>query len=625
MSECLATPVWSPTTPTTADRMSTRSAVDVLAARLAQQADRPHSAVADCQQDLWISIFFDGTGNNEKIDAPTYEHSNVARLYRAADESPSIGRIRIYVPGIGTPFREIGDRGGKLAMAVGQGGEARLEWAMERLEQEIREAAARAQNPVNKIRGIHLALFGFSRGAALARAFARRVARRCKRSGAGWIWADGGYPFRLYFMGLFDTVASVGVPASARHYATEAAALMPLTGAIPVLVASQADGHGAWASDLRIPSMVERCVHYCAAHEIRNSFPLDSVLEAGRYPDNCVEVFYPGAHSDVGGGYRPGEGGRNLNRFAMLSLIPLKAMYDEAVKAGVPLRRIEGLPRDLREDFIPTDQADREARQLLSRRFNRYLQVVGAQGRPIGETILAHMKLYFRWRIVHIERKLRARRQGETDIDTRRLNEYDAALARERQSKQAQVDRLRQEYEAAEDAQAAARSMYNRRRASATHRAAFEQATERVDQALWALLEQQAVLETMPSRAQQWIAALDRYDQQFLEDSERVRTKDPKTLRPFDRILREAWEMEPLTDPDVLALFDEHITDSLAGFAADRTRATDPRRLYQGGDDTIQYAYAADPEANRVAQRKPPQAILVNLPDTSPVLRQPLM
>jgi flagellin-like hook-associated protein FlgL len=624
MSECLAIPVRAPTTPTTPDSMATRSAVETLAARLAQRTDQPHSAVADCQQELWVSIFFDGTGNNEKIDAPTFEHSNVARLYRAADDSPSMGRIPIYVPGIGTPFREIGDRGGKLAMAVAQGGEARLEWAMRRLDQEVREAAARAQNPVNKIRGIHLALFGFSRGAAQARAFARRVARRCKQSGAGWAWADGGYPFRLYFMGLFDTVASVGVPAAARRYAGEAAALMPLVGAIPVLMASQADGHSAWASDLRIPAMVERCVHYCAAHEIRNSFPLDSVLEDGRYPANCHEVFYPGVHSDVGGGYRPGEGGRNLNRFAMMSLVPLRAMYDEAVKAGVPLRRLETLDDAVKDDFLPPTRADREARQLLSRRFNRYLQVVGAQGRPIGETILAHMKLYFRWRIVHIGRKLRARRLGEADLDTRRLNEYDAALAREREAKQAEVDRLRREYEAAKDAQAAARSMYNRRRASATHRAAFEQASERADHASWALTHQEATLGTMPSRAEELIASLERYDQQFLEDSARVRAEDPKTLRPFARILREAWEMEPLTDPDVVALFDDHITDSLAGFAMDRTRATDPRRLYQGGDNAVQYARAADPEASRVAQRGSMHVPPAPAAASSHALRQPL-
>ncbi len=82
-------------------------------ARFAAMADRlpdADAAVADCQEDLWLTIFFDGTGNNEKIDAPTFEHSNVARLHRARkDDSESAGRYSFYVPGIGTPFREVGD------------------------------------------------------------------------------------------------------------------------------------------------------------------------------------------------------------------------------------------------------------------------------------------------------------------------------------------------------------------------------------------------------------------------------------------------------------------------------------------------------------------------------------
>jgi len=89
--------------------------------------------------------------------------------------------------------------------------------------------------------------------------------------------------------------------------------------------------------------MAERCIHHVAAHEIRNSFPLDTVLQDGRYAANVVEVVYPGVHSNVGGGYRPGEGGRLANPFGMLSAIPLQAMYDEAYRAGVPLRPIATL------------------------------------------------------------------------------------------------------------------------------------------------------------------------------------------------------------------------------------------------------------------------------------------
>jgi Uncharacterized alpha/beta hydrolase domain (DUF2235) len=57
-----------------------------------------------------------------------------------------------------------------------------------------------------------------------------------------------------------------------------------------------------WANGLEIPPLIEQCVHMVAAHEIRNSFPLDSALQGLQYPFNVREMVYPGAHSDVGGG-----------------------------------------------------------------------------------------------------------------------------------------------------------------------------------------------------------------------------------------------------------------------------------------------------------------------------------
>ncbi|MGY0620074.1 T6SS phospholipase effector Tle1-like catalytic domain-containing protein [Lysobacter sp. A378] len=521
-------------------------------------------------------MYFDGTGNNEKIDAPTFEHSNVARLYRAMpDDARAAGRFTFYVPGIGTPFREIGDPGGKLAMVVALGGEKRLEWAMQRIEKEIRSAEARAKNPANKIRSINIALFGFSRGAALARAFALQIEHKCRKnlSGLGQLW-QGKYPTRLYFMGLFDTVAAVGAPTSARKYRREAALTQPLAsmmlgpvvGVVPVLVTSTADGHMDWASDLRIPAMVEDCVHFCAAHENRNSFPLDTVLEDARYPGNCTEMVYPGVHSNVGGGYRPGEGGRNRNRFAMISLIPLKAMYSRAIKAGVPLKDIHAAESRVKDDFLPPEASDIIARNQLSERFNHYMTVVGWGGKPIGVTVSDHMRMYFRWRIHHVVQKRQAREAGHSHWEAERLRAYDNALAPERTAKRAEEERKR----------------------AALLRAADGSADK--EQLKWALIQQSATVNTMPSEAQTLIDALDKYDRQFIEDSKRVLNAELDGLRPFERVLRDAWDAPDLADEKIIALFDEYVTDSLAGFDSDRTRAVDHRWLYQGGDDTIDYA-----------------------------------
>jgi hypothetical protein len=603
----------APTLRVEPDRIEPLAAADRMASQLMQRPEVRSGPVADCQQDLWLTVFFDGTGNNRDIDVPTFEHSSIARLNRAmAQDATSIGRRTLYIPGLGTPFREIGDKGGDLGMGLAVGGEGRIAWAMDQVEADIKVAAARAVNGTNKIRSINIAVFGFSRGAATARAFARRIAGKCSGSGTSWFWNDGKYPTRLYFLGLFDTVASSGLPTGARKFGHVAikAGTNSATGPIGAMVAgvglflATRDGHSAWASDLRIPAMVERCVHYCSAHEMRNSFPLDTVLDEGRYPANCSEVYYPGVHSNVGGGYRPGEGARNTNRFAMLSLIPLHAMYGEAVKAGVPLRSFAAMPLERRDDFFGGEASDKQARADLCKRFNHYMATIGNGPKNVGQCVRDHMHMYFRWRIVHIDQKLTSKRAGQLGWDARRLIEYDKGLAAERAQKQARLDALKKEYEVAKDASDAAWSWYCRGRAHEDRRLAYEQAQARSEQAKWAVVEQEAVVNTLPSDAKALIESLDKYDQQFLDDSKLVRASDPKELTPFGTILRDAWDSSPLKDPEILAFFDEYITDSLAGFAKDLTRATEHRWLYQGGDTRYVYGEDSDEAKKRRAEEE---------------------
>jgi len=97
--------------------------------------------------------------------------------------------------------------------------------------------------------------------------------------------------------------------------------------------------------------MIEQCVHYIAAHEVRDSFPLDSVRDGKSYPPNCVEIIYPGVHSDVGGGYAPGEQTRSLKDDEKLSQIPLLHMYRAALAAGVPLRALGEMSEKVRATF----------------------------------------------------------------------------------------------------------------------------------------------------------------------------------------------------------------------------------------------------------------------------------
>lgn len=605
VNTCQALPAGAECGPKQSIKNDAQRATSRGAAKHASQA----TPVADCQQEPWLTFYFDGTGNNEEIDAPTAEHSNVARLFRARKaDIKALGHMSFYIPGIGTPFREIGDKGGDWKSAVGRGGQARLDWAWRMYQGQVAAAAARANNPVNKIRMIHVAVFGFSRGAALARAFTVKLQQHCDPVGAGWVTKQGRHPIRLYFMGLFDTVASVGVPTSARKFQAEAAALVrvsPWLAAVPVWVASTADGHASWASDLRIPAMSLRCVHHIAAHEIRNSFPLDTLLEGGRYPSNTVEVVYPGVHSNVGGGYRPGEGGRLSSPFGMLSAIPLQAMYDEAYKAGVPIRSLQELRSSKKqtdvvvyEDFHPLSAADQTTRQTLIRRFNHYMKAVGQGAAPVGQMVAAHMKLYFRWRIIDVGRKRLAAQKGEQDQTAKRLSASEAKWSQERAAKQSSLDKV--EYEAlglelkAHMLNLTASSMF-----PGDQQHEFLREAQKCRQRAATLREQavpiQASLTTMPSSDGSLVKNMAQYDREFMQESERVLKARKDSLKGFDRLLREAWDEPVLRDLDVIAFFDDYVIDSLASFAMDRTSATEARVLYQGKDDRVNYAKAQVP------------------------------
>ncbi|MBS7672703.1 DUF2235 domain-containing protein, partial [Vibrio cholerae] len=64
-----------------------------------------------CARSLHISLFFDGTNNNEPYDTHKAEPphpTNIARLYHATILKLESGYFRYYIPGVGTPFPEIG-------------------------------------------------------------------------------------------------------------------------------------------------------------------------------------------------------------------------------------------------------------------------------------------------------------------------------------------------------------------------------------------------------------------------------------------------------------------------------------------------------------------------------------
>jgi len=87
-----------------------------------------------CAHSLHISLFFDGTNNNEPYDThkATPPHpTNIARLYHATLEQPESGYFRYYIPGVGTPFPEIGELDFSMrGLAFANRGEDRVNWGL---------------------------------------------------------------------------------------------------------------------------------------------------------------------------------------------------------------------------------------------------------------------------------------------------------------------------------------------------------------------------------------------------------------------------------------------------------------------------------------------------------------
>ena len=605
-------------------------------AKALQACGKRLAPTASCKVKLKIAIFFDGTGNNLDADLGTFEHSNVARLYRAHPRDDEVKHeYRRYVPGLGTYFKDVGDPGDDNGMAFARYGDVRLEWAMKEVDKIIEEYVPQ------RILSIHFALSGFSRGAALARAFAVMLQKRCRQVGAHWHWDTPDRPADIYFLGIWDTVASVGLPASSGQLSIRIAkkwvtldeglekrrtasddglappdkkgepqpgiALGHRPGAMPA--PGLAAGHMGWGDDLRLPPMTLKCVHFTAGHEVRNSFPLDSVREGIRLPVGISvdERVYPGVHSDVGGGYRPGEGGKSPHPEELMSLIPLNEMLAEAVKAGVPLTQ------PIPDDF-------RMAQQML-KRWKAYMAHPSLTGNRSTEAwMLAHMRLYYAWRFHVIRRNQAAKGRAEAaDINAREktFREEEALLDKQITEAEKEPERLAamKERDAA-NAELEAATMKNRstgggnpywrsrEKQMAEARVAQARARKAAADKNFAEADDKrarlvARKRTLPGSG--LVKNMDNYDANLMLDVKTILDQQRRLpnvpLRPHYVRLIEAYEAEfnqnrgLLNDyPDALALFDNHVHDSLAGFAKDATLPSDPRIVFVGGDERAMHA-----------------------------------
>lgn len=113
-----------------------------------------------------------------------------------------------------------------------------------------------------------LVVLGFSRGAALARKFASSILGKCKKC-------------KVSFLGVFDTVAAMdGVHRKGERISSD-----------------------VFFENGTLNSRINKAVHLVSLDETRVPFSPTLINEDEEKPDRILEAWFPGVHSDIGGGY----------------------------------------------------------------------------------------------------------------------------------------------------------------------------------------------------------------------------------------------------------------------------------------------------------------------------------
>ncbi|MGB3704047.1 MAG: DUF6531 domain-containing protein [Castellaniella sp.] len=186
-------------------------------------------------------------------------------------------------------------------------------------------------NALNRAQGaatpVPIDILGYSRGAALARDFANRIAQHTRD---GWFSYDDplrgtiGLCVDLRFLGLFDTVAQFGLLGAANA-----------------------------GFDLGIAGAWHWVAHAVALHELRTLFPLVSAAgDAG----NTVEAPFIGAHADIGGGLLLDERLQPIPE-GDLSDVALNWMRWQALAALVPLAELAPSDRTVTNPLLHDERS----------------------------------------------------------------------------------------------------------------------------------------------------------------------------------------------------------------------------------------------------------------------------
>ena len=231
-----------------------------------------------------IIFSFDGTGN-EPSDSKSYMEdesiSNILKLHillgggiltdRSETKTINGGdQITYYYNGIGTREGSLSSIPllGKLITKVQQKINQELAPSWGDARRILSEAMADFADSDYDSSNDKLVVFGFSRGAALARKFVSMLLRENEKC-------------RVNFLGVFDTVAAMdGIHRGGEKISSD-------------VVFENGTLH----------QNVEQAVHIVSLDENRVPFTPTLINQDGNDNDRILEVWFPGVHSDIGGGY----------------------------------------------------------------------------------------------------------------------------------------------------------------------------------------------------------------------------------------------------------------------------------------------------------------------------------
>lgn len=205
-----------------------------------------------------------------------------------------------------------------------------IEYVGQRVEKE-------ENNAFTKIKYIHFYVFGFSRGSACARLLSYIVARDAgdevgtlKKDEGGLIKKNAEKEFKKYlphkffkngkvsflsdyngkmdvdFLGIYDTVSAIGFlkeedinKEGDGHVNSLRYLFLSDSDFWDNFHRENVDCNGLYSPTL---SHVKSTCHICALDEFRANFALTDIGDAANNKEN-IELFIPGCHSDIGGGY----------------------------------------------------------------------------------------------------------------------------------------------------------------------------------------------------------------------------------------------------------------------------------------------------------------------------------